>query len=78
MNEVYELVPFRFLSCPHCRHQLCWVNPRLPNYCPECGALADWRERVHMRDDDAILMTHGQPLAGGKYVSGFKSDRPKT
>ena len=75
MDESYELVPFRFLSCPACKHQICWVNPRLPNFCPECGkGPHDWRERVFMRDDEAILMTHNAPLAGGEYVSSFKGD----
>ncbi len=32
-----ERVQFRLIKCPHCEHLLCWVNPRLPNYCPECG-----------------------------------------
>jgi hypothetical protein len=32
-----EPVKFRLLRMPCCGQQLCWVNPRLPNYCPECG-----------------------------------------
>ena len=28
---------FRYILCPECGQLLCWVNPRLPNYCPECG-----------------------------------------
>jgi ribosomal protein S27E len=32
-----QQVPFRLLQCPKCHTLLCWVNPRLPNYCPECG-----------------------------------------
>jgi len=67
----YERIPFRFLSCPDCRHQLCWINPRLPNYCPECGNRVEWKERVMMADDEAILMTHNVSLAGGEYVDGF-------
>jgi hypothetical protein len=23
---------------PCCHILICWVNPRRPNYCPECGA----------------------------------------
>lgn len=73
-DESYERVPFRFLSCPDCAHQICWINPRLPSYCPECGV--DFRgrikQRVMMSDDEAVLMTHNQPLAGGEYVEGFK------
>jgi len=78
----YELVPFRFLVCPECKHQMCWVNPRLPNYCPECGhqpvgGHLGWRERVHMADDEAVLMTHNDRLSGGVYLdekpAGFPS-----
>lgn len=32
-----EKVPFRLFKMPCCGHMLCWVNPRLPTYCPECG-----------------------------------------
>ena len=32
-----ERVPFRLLNMECCGHQLCWVNPRFPSYCPECG-----------------------------------------
>jgi hypothetical protein len=28
---------FRLIVTECCHSQLCWVNPRLPNYCPECG-----------------------------------------
>lgn len=34
---VNEKVHFRLLACPECNHQVCWVNPRLPSYCPDCG-----------------------------------------
>jgi len=32
-----QRVQFRLLETPCCHTMLCWVNPRLPNYCPECG-----------------------------------------
>lgn len=32
-----ELIQFRLFKMPCCDHLLCWVNPRLPSYCPECG-----------------------------------------
>jgi hypothetical protein len=35
-----QRVPFRLIVMPCCSTQLCWVNPRLPNYCPECGERA--------------------------------------
>jgi len=30
---------FRLIEMPCCAQVLCWVNPRLPNHCPECGML---------------------------------------
>lgn len=32
-----EKVHFRLFKMPCCQFLACWVNPRLPNYCPECG-----------------------------------------
>jgi hypothetical protein len=32
-----EKVLFRLIQMPCCHTLLCWVNPRRPNYCPECG-----------------------------------------
>jgi hypothetical protein len=36
-------VPFRLIETPCCHTLLCYVNPRLPNYCSECG------ERIYAR-----------------------------
>lgn len=33
-----DQVHFRLLQMPCCGTLYCRVNPRLPNYCPECGA----------------------------------------
>lgn len=32
-----ERVKFRLIHTPCCGTLLCWVNPRLPTFCPECG-----------------------------------------
>jgi hypothetical protein len=32
-----EMVQFRLLHMPCCYILICWVNPRRPMYCPECG-----------------------------------------
>ena len=37
MTGELQHVHFRLIQCPDCQVLLCWVNPRLPNYCPECG-----------------------------------------
>lgn len=37
MTQTTERVHFRLLTTPCCTALLCWVNPRLPTYCPECG-----------------------------------------
>jgi hypothetical protein len=38
-----ERVPFRLIQMPCCNMLYCAVNPRLPNYCIECG------ERVYAK-----------------------------
>lgn len=30
-------VHFRLIEMPCCQTLYCHINPRLPNYCPECG-----------------------------------------
>ena len=62
-NVVTERIIFRVLRMPCCGHLLCWVNPRLPNYCPECGAgvlarLRIQRESVQINDTEAFLKYH--------------------
>lgn len=32
-----EFIKFTLYMMPCCGHELCWVNPRIPNFCPECG-----------------------------------------
>jgi hypothetical protein len=57
MSSEWEMVKFRLIVMPCCRHQLCWVNPRLPNYCPECGAnvMAEVKSSIVVVDDGAWL-----------------------
>lgn len=53
-----ERVPFRLLHLASCCGTLiCWVNPRLPNFCPECGTniMQTIKESVRHRDDYATL-----------------------
>jgi len=54
-----ERVRFRLIVTPCCKHQLCWVNPRLPNFCPECGNAILSRLRTNpafpVVDDSATL-----------------------
>jgi len=60
-----ERVNFRMFQVPCCGHLLCWVNPRLPNYCPECGkfiyaALKTHSEQhVKIHDQNAVLTISG-------------------
>lgn len=55
-----ERILFRFIITPCCKHQLCWVNPRLPTHCPECGEQIYTRLKFEMghiliNDDQAWL-----------------------
>ena len=37
MKPTNQEVQFRLLRMPCCGTLICWVNPRRPMYCPECG-----------------------------------------
>lgn len=52
-----ERVHFRVFVMPCCGHMLCWVNPRFPSYCPECGnhVYPGVKGAVTLSDDDARL-----------------------
>jgi len=57
VSRTTERVLFRLIITECCRTMLCWVNPRLPNYCPECGSSIYPRVRswiIHT-DDGATL-----------------------
>ena len=47
---------FRYIMTECCGIMLCWVNPRLPNYCPDCGKriYPDVRSWVTYRDEQAV------------------------
>jgi len=55
--SVYSRIEFRLLSMECCHTLLCWVNPRYPTYCPQCGtmcypAVRGW---VTYKDSNATL-----------------------
>lgn len=52
-----ERVHFKLLLTPCCSTMLCWVNPRLPTYCPECGKhiYPEIKSGVQMDDINATL-----------------------
>lgn len=52
MTAYNEKVPFRLFRMPCCGYQLCWVNPRFPNNCPECGE----KVFVRLRAGDCTIM----------------------
>jgi hypothetical protein len=57
MAKVSERVPFRLLNPACCGALICWVNPRLPMFCPECGqrCYPEIRAHVLLSDDTAML-----------------------
>lgn len=59
MTTTSEQVQFRLIRTPCCSTLLCWVNPRLPNYCPECGRYIypEVRGCVLQEDQSAWLRT---------------------
>ena len=59
MSSHNERIVFRLFDMPCCHILICWVNPRIPNYCPECGERVFSKlrtgEHTQMKDDDAWL-----------------------
>lgn len=61
MKQWTERVPFRLLTTPCCGTLLCWVNPRLPTFCPECGKhiYPEVKSCITHSDENAILKMKG-------------------
>lgn len=59
-DAITERVHFRLIMCPNCDTALCCVNPRLYNYCPECGVYlaAKIKSCIAISDPTAILQYH--------------------
>jgi len=55
--ELNERIPFRLFRMPCCGQLVCWVNPRSPNFCPECGTnvFLKIKESTLFRDNNAWL-----------------------
>jgi hypothetical protein len=49
-----EFIKFRLFHMPCCGHLLCWVNPRNPSYCPECGKFQglELKNPIHTQVND--------------------------
>jgi hypothetical protein len=58
MSKTTERVHFRLLRTNCCGALLCWVNPRFPSFCPECGSRVypEIKGCVTHSDDTALLM----------------------
>lgn len=61
MPKSIERVIFRLLRCQFCGFLICWVNPRLPIHCPECGKVIfpEIKQHVLKFDENAILTLEG-------------------
>lgn len=61
-----EFVKFQLIQMPCCGQLLCWVNPRLPNFCPECGKgpfhfKIQHGDKILFSDDSARLIHRDIP-----------------
>jgi hypothetical protein len=59
-----ERVTFRLIQMPCCGQLVCWINPRLANYCPECGKYVfdKIKSCVLVSDDTAMIRTNSKPV----------------
>jgi len=48
-----EKLIFTLFQMPCCKHLLCWVQPRIPTYCPSCGT----QIMTQLRSGDYTLKT---------------------
>lgn len=61
MKNASERVTFTLIHTPCCHTILCYVNPRMPNYCSECGERfpggihRSHPQSILFRDDNAWL-----------------------
>ena len=55
-----ERIVFRLFNLDCCGHMLCWVNPRYPSYCPNCGLLVypNIKSQAVIIDDNASIRYH--------------------
>jgi hypothetical protein len=68
-----QWVQFRLIQMPCCNTLICWVNPRRPMYCPECGVRVfhyfpkwEWENKfskatLRVDDDDKADYFKGAP-----------------
>lgn len=59
--KTHERVKFRLIHTPCCGTLLCWVNPRLPNFCPECGVQI--YGKLHTDPTRILITDNGAELA---------------
>lgn len=60
-TKLNEVVHLRILRFPCCQNQVCWINKRLPNHCPECGTSVYIDIKFHSEntlasDENAVLL----------------------
>lgn len=61
IKTYHERVEFKLYRMPCCGHLLCWVNPRKPTFCPQCGEqvfLSLTGDCIMVLDFDAQLTYH--------------------
>lgn len=64
---ITERVMFRLFEMPCCGHLLCWVNPRHPTYCPECGKMVHREIRgAVVSFDESATLTHNMDAASSR------------
>lgn len=70
-KQTHERVEFRLFTMECCWHLLCWVNPRFPSYCPNCGkyVFPKVKSWVTTKDVNAILSLKPEEIKNLSSVS---------
>jgi hypothetical protein len=59
-----ERIHFKLIVTPCCSSTLCYINPRLPNYCQECGTriYPEVKSCITADDPNATIHYNGNRL----------------
>lgn len=77
--KVAQVVHFRLFHMPCCGTLICWINPRIPNRCPECGERVYARLKMNLEctlvDDQKASLKTEEGIPEGGTIEKTKSPK---